>query len=80
MIRLNQIAVLEQVKGVEPSYRAWEARVLPMNYTCEFLVYYIISEETLQEKIFAEIGHRFVRTIIEEELKSTPLDKDIVNR
>ena len=38
MIQQNQIAVLEQVKGVEPSYRAWEARVLPMNYTCKFLI------------------------------------------
>lgn len=26
--------LLEQVKGVEPSYQAWEACVLPMNYTC----------------------------------------------
>jgi hypothetical protein len=25
---------LEQVKGVEPSCSAWEADVLPMNYTC----------------------------------------------
>ena len=25
---------VEQVKGVEPSYQAWEACVLPMNYTC----------------------------------------------
>ena len=24
---------VERVKGIEPSYRAWEARVLPMNYT-----------------------------------------------
>lgn len=29
-----QQSVLEQVKGVEPSYRPWEGRVLPMNYTC----------------------------------------------
>lgn len=28
---------VEQVKGVEPSYQAWEACVLPMNYTCKFL-------------------------------------------
>jgi hypothetical protein len=29
-----EIAVsLERVKGIEPSYRAWEARVLPLNYT-----------------------------------------------
>ena len=26
--------LVEQVKGVEPSYQAWEACVLPMNYTC----------------------------------------------
>lgn len=25
---------VEQVKGVEPSSSAWEADVLPMNYTC----------------------------------------------
>ena len=27
--------LLEQVKGIEPSSQAWEARILPMNYTCE---------------------------------------------
>ena len=26
--------VLEQVRGIEPPYAAWEAAVLPMNYTC----------------------------------------------
>ena len=28
----------ERVKGIEPSYAAWEAAVLPLNYTrgCEF--------------------------------------------
>ncbi len=25
--------LLERVKGIEPSYRAWEASVLPLNYT-----------------------------------------------
>ena len=25
--------ILERVKGIEPSYRAWEALVLPLNYT-----------------------------------------------
>lgn len=28
---------LEQVKGIEPSWPAWEAGVLPLNYTCVFL-------------------------------------------
>jgi 2-keto-4-pentenoate hydratase len=27
--------VLERVKGIEPSYEAWEAAVLPLNYTRE---------------------------------------------
>ena len=26
-------SLLERVKGIEPSLRAWEARVLPLNYT-----------------------------------------------
>ena len=26
-------ADLERVKGIEPSYAAWEAAVLPLNYT-----------------------------------------------
>lgn len=25
--------VMERVKGIEPSYAAWEAAVLPLNYT-----------------------------------------------
>jgi hypothetical protein len=25
--------MLERVKGIEPSYEAWEAAVLPLNYT-----------------------------------------------
>ena len=25
---------VEQVKGIEPSSKAWEALILPMNYTC----------------------------------------------
>ena len=26
-------ALVERVKGIEPSYAAWEAAVLPLNYT-----------------------------------------------
>ena len=29
---------MERVKGIEPSSQAWEARILPMNYTR--IVYY----------------------------------------
>ena len=24
---------MERMKGIEPSYQAWEARILPLNYT-----------------------------------------------
>ncbi len=29
----NVKARMERVKGIEPSYEAWEAAVLPLNYT-----------------------------------------------
>lgn len=35
---------MEQVTGVEPAYAAWEAAVLPVNYTCVtnyFILYYV---------------------------------------
>ena len=30
---MKGILVLERVKGLEPSSKAWEAAVLPLNYT-----------------------------------------------
>ena len=33
--RMNRLLFcMEQVKGIEPSTQAWEARILPLNYTC----------------------------------------------
>ena len=32
---MNGQSGLERVKGIEPSYAAWEAAVLPLNYTRE---------------------------------------------
>ena len=29
----SQIDAVERMKGIEPSYEAWEAAVLPLNYT-----------------------------------------------
>ncbi len=29
----NLLGLMERVKGIEPSYEAWEAAVLPLNYT-----------------------------------------------
>ena len=35
IIRLSQGGVSERVRGIEPPYAAWEAAVLPLNYTRE---------------------------------------------
>ena len=32
-VRRRQSAGMERAKGIEPSYAAWEAAVLPLNYT-----------------------------------------------
>jgi 3-oxoacid CoA-transferase subunit B len=32
-LRSGAFVILERVKGIEPSYEAWEAAVLPLNYT-----------------------------------------------
>jgi hypothetical protein len=32
-LQMNSRKCLERVKGIEPSYEAWEAAVLPLNYT-----------------------------------------------
>ena len=32
-VRAKPLKLLERVKGIEPSYAAWEAAVLPLNYT-----------------------------------------------
>lgn len=37
---------MEQVTGVEPAYAAWEAAVLPVNYTCVDLVYHFEREKS----------------------------------
>ena len=36
-------ALLEQVTGIEPARPAWEAGVLPLNYTCVSLIISHIS-------------------------------------
>ncbi len=34
---------LEHVTGIEPAYSAWEANVLPLNYTCMLNFYTTIN-------------------------------------
>jgi hypothetical protein len=31
---------LERAKGIEPSYAAWEAAVLPLNYARKLLIFF----------------------------------------
>lgn len=33
---------VEQMKGIEPSYSAWEADVLPLNYARVFILLYYL--------------------------------------
>jgi hypothetical protein len=37
---------MERVKGIEPSYEAWEAAVLPLNYTRIWWLKPLCAEET----------------------------------
>ena len=43
---------MEQVKGIEPSYSAWEADVLPLNYTCNSIDFGIIACTPRFGKVF----------------------------
>ena len=45
---MQGIGDMERVKGIEPSYEAWEAAVLPLNYTRSGVV--------LRRKTGAEAG------------------------
>ena len=35
--------------GIEPTSQAWEARILPMNYTCDDI---ILTQKKLKQKYF----------------------------
>ena len=39
----RRASTMEQVMGIEPTSKAWEALILPMNYTCER--YYSIKKK-----------------------------------
>ena len=45
----NHLICREQVMGIEPTYPAWKASILPMNYTCIYN-YCIISYHYIQCK------------------------------
>ncbi len=46
----------EQVTGIEPAYPAWEAGVLPMNYTCidSIIVQWEDKVKQIKMKIYAK--------------------------
>ena len=39
--------ILERVKGIEPSFSAWEADVLPLNYTRQMLAFRRFYSQTV---------------------------------
>ena len=39
---------MERVKGIEPSYAAWEASVLPLNYTRVIASHFTVTEEQIE--------------------------------
>ena len=39
---------MERVKGIEPSYAAWEAAVLPLNYTRVIASHFTVTEEQIE--------------------------------
>ena len=55
---LSQCFFLERVKGIEPSYSAWEADVLPLNYTRMFPYFVIILPAKRKSKPFLSRMHK----------------------
>jgi hypothetical protein len=47
---------VERVKGIEPSYEAWEAAVLPLNYTRIAQAQILIHAASLGAKAAKELG------------------------
>ena len=48
---------MERAKGIEPSYSAWEADVLPLNYTRrnKFIIHPVVGNVNRERKIFEKI-------------------------
>lgn len=47
---------LERMKGIEPSYQAWEARILPLNYTRMNFYLFILPVFMRFVKVFEEFS------------------------
>ena len=55
------IIKLEHVTGIEPAYSAWEANVLPLNYTCMLIIVIKIHiKEKMAEPSFPIINKSLV--------------------
>ena len=48
--------ILERMKGIEPSYQAWEARILPLNYTRMNFYLFILPVFMRFVKVFEEFS------------------------
>ena len=47
---------MERMKGIEPSYQAWEARILPLNYTRMNFHLFILPVFMRFVKVFEEFS------------------------
>ncbi len=54
MAQIDRLQKLERVKGIEPSPQAWEARVLPLNYT-RFAKWEKASEGRIRFKVQVQV-------------------------
>jgi hypothetical protein len=46
------LSKLERVKGIEPSFQAWEAHVLPLNHTRVLLLRFVLAQRSAGRKCF----------------------------
>ncbi len=55
--------------GIEPTYQAWEARILPMNYARIFLLYHVIMN-VFRCNCIIIVKHRFLTLLSNQEIQN----------
>jgi hypothetical protein len=63
---------VERVKGIEPSYAAWEAAVLPLNYTRVFLALLRPSPDAASH-VFREAEVRGLSVFFHKPILAVPI-------
>jgi hypothetical protein len=58
---------MERVKGIEPSYSAWKADVLPLNYTRNIKFDYVESTSMLNFNCSPRRGHPQIESLLRQD-------------